>query len=374
MTEITTLNDFIQWVESINPDLEPEKYLFRGLPNKDYAVEASAWRRLPDEHDRSSLEEFLEVNKDLINKARAQGHGNRYGRRLTDLEILAELQHFRAATCLIDFTYSAQIALWFACEPLPEEKPGKVVAVLNDPNTVEEITPQTLEEDRDIDSFFNKENPNKMWQPQLYRWQPYQLSNRITHQHSVFLFGGTQVIFPDENCICVIVEEKKQEVLKSLEQFSHITGDVLFPDFEGFALEHRHDKPYRFPDYYKLGDQAYQRNQDDDAILYYTTAIRMNPKNDDAYASRGLAKLRKSLSGENLYEESIEDLDSAINLNNRKSFFYTVRGLVYKFWGNTIKAENDFRNALQLAQQANDTFAIRRLEKELHNLNNTTAD
>ena len=31
MTEITTLNDFINWVESINPNLEPEKYLFRGL-------------------------------------------------------------------------------------------------------------------------------------------------------------------------------------------------------------------------------------------------------------------------------------------------------------------------------------------------------
>ena len=286
MTEITSLNDFIQWVESINPDLEPEKYLFRGLPNKDYAVEASAWRRLPDKHDRSRLDEFLEVNETLIKKARAQGHDERYGRKLKDLEILAELQHFRAATCLIDFTYSAQIALWFACQPLPEEKPGKVVAVLNDPNTVEEITQETLDENRDIDSFFNVENPNKMWQPQLYRWQPYQLNNRITSQHSVFLFGGAQIIHPDEECVCVIVAKKKEEVLKSLEQFSHITGDILFPDFEGFALENSHDKPYHFPDYYKLGDQAVQKNQYEDAISYYTIAIRMNPQNENAYAMR----------------------------------------------------------------------------------------
>ena len=364
MTEITTLNDFIQWVESINPNLEPEKYLFRGLRNKEYAVEASAWRRLPDEHDRSSLEEFLEVNKDLINKARAQGHNDRYGRKLTDLEILAELQHFRAATCLIDFTYSAQIALWFACQPLPEEKSGKVVAVANDPNIVEEITQQILKEDRDIDSFFNKENPNKMWQPQLYRWQPYQLNNRITHQHSVFLFGGPQVIFPNEEC--VIVEEKKKEVLKSLEQFSHITGDVLFPDFEGFALQHGHDKPYRFPDYYKLGNQAYQKNQDDDAISYYTAAIRMNPQNDDAYVMRAMSKVRL-----NLYEESIKDFDDAIKINDSRSALYQGRGFVYKWWGKTTEAEDDFRRALRLAQQANNINAIHHIENALRNINNT---
>ena len=367
MTEITTLNNFIQWAQSINPDLEPEKYLFRGLRNKEYAVEASVWRRLPDKHDRSSLEEFLEVNKDLIKKARAQGHDDRYGRKLTDLEILAELQHFRAATCLIDFTYSAQIALWFACQPLPEEKSGKVVAVLNDPMTVEEITQETLEEDRDIDSFFKKENPNKMWQPQLYRWQPHQLNNRITPQHSVFLFGGPQVIFPNKEC--VIVAEKKAEVLKSLEQFSHITGDILFPDFEGFALQHGHDKPYRFPDYYKLGDQAYQKNQNDDAITYYTIAIRMNPQNDEAYASRALAKIRLGR-----YEESIRDLDTAIKINNNRIFSHYARALAYKFWGKTAEAENNFRRALQLAQQVNDTDTIRRLENELHNLNNTTTN
>ena len=364
MNEIKTLNDFIQWVESINPDLEPEKYLFRGLPNKEYAVEASAWRRLPEKHDRSSLEEFLEVNKTLIKKARVRGHDDRYGRKLTDLEILAELQHFRAATCLIDFTYSAQIALWFACQPLSEEKSGKVVAVRNDPNTVEEITQETLEEDRDIDTFFNVENPNKIWQPQLYRWQPHQLNNRITSQHSVFLFGGPQVLYVDEECVCVIVGEKKEEILKSLEQFSHITGDRLFPDFEGFALENGHDRPYRFPNYYKLGDQAYQKNQYEDAISYYTTAIRMDSDNEDAYAMRAMVKLRLDQ-----YEESIEDFDDAIKINNSRADLYYGRGFVNELWGKTTEAGNDYRKALQLVQQANNTEAIHRIENKLRNLN-----
>ena len=108
----------------------------------------------------------------------------------------------------------------------------------------------------------------------------------------------------DEECVCVIVAEKKEEILKSLEQFSHITGDRLFPDFEGFALDNSHDKPYRFPDYYKLGNQAYQKNQYEDAISHYTTAIRMDPKNESAYVMRAMAKLFLRQ-----FKEAIEELD-----------------------------------------------------------------
>ena len=338
MTEITTLDDFMRWLESRNPDLEPEKYLFRGLSNEEYAVEASAWRRLPDEHDRSSLEEFLEVNKNLIMEACFQGHHYRYGRKLKDLEILAELQHFRAATCLIDFTYSAQIALWFACQPCQrncQETNGKVVAVLNHPDKVEEVTEDVLEEDRAFDSFFKTENPNKMWQPQLYRWQPRQLNNRITPQHSIFLFGGAQVIFPDEGC--VIVAKNKKEILKSLEQLSHITEGMLFPDFEGFALQHSHDKPYPFPDYRKLGDQAFRDHEYEDAISKYSKAIRLYPKNPELYYMRGRAK-----SDYGQKEDAIEDYNQTINLNLQHLNAYYYRARVKHSLGQFEKAIKDY--------------------------------
>ena len=41
--KIDTFNDFMEWVESINPNLESEMYLFRGLSNKGYLMEASAF-------------------------------------------------------------------------------------------------------------------------------------------------------------------------------------------------------------------------------------------------------------------------------------------------------------------------------------------
>ena len=55
---------------------------------------------------------LLKINEEMIKNARLQGHGEKDGQRFSDLELLAELQHYGAATCLIDFTYSAQVALW----------------------------------------------------------------------------------------------------------------------------------------------------------------------------------------------------------------------------------------------------------------------
>lgn len=194
-------------MESINPNLESELYLFRGLSNEKYQIEASAWRRLPSTYNRSSLDEFLEINRVLIKEARLQGHDYKNGRKLTDLEVLSELQHLGAATCLIDFTYSAQIALWFACQSNPNSPTnGNVGAVLNNPNTIEEITAKMIEE-RDFDSFFNVQS-HKLWRPQLYRWQPRHLNNRIASQDSVFLLGGTKLFIQMKNVLLKQVARK----------------------------------------------------------------------------------------------------------------------------------------------------------------------
>ena len=125
-TEITTLNQFIEWIDQLKEQTEHSnlgRCLFRGLSNKEHSIEASAWRRLTHEADRKNLERFLEINRGLINDARLYEHDRKNGRELKDLEILAELQHFRAATCLIDFTYSAQVALWFACQSSHKKSP-----------------------------------------------------------------------------------------------------------------------------------------------------------------------------------------------------------------------------------------------------------
>ena len=146
---IETLNAFLEWAERFND----EQYLFRGVTNACHEIQASAYRCLPcpDEDNPSKL---LKLNEELIEKARSRGHDQRDGRRLSNLELLAELQHFGAATCLIDFTRSALVALWFACQQSCKvEANGKVFAVrCNDTERFKTVEAKLLE--NEIGSFF----------------------------------------------------------------------------------------------------------------------------------------------------------------------------------------------------------------------------
>ena len=95
---VKTLSGFMKWVEQFNDG----QYLFRGVSKHTHKMGASAYRRLP-ESERNNPNRLLKINQELIDKARLLGHDHKDGRYLSDLELLAELQHFGAATCLIDF-------------------------------------------------------------------------------------------------------------------------------------------------------------------------------------------------------------------------------------------------------------------------------
>lgn len=323
MQHIEDFNQFMKWIDRINPNSEPEKYLFRGLSDHNYQVEASAWRRLPSGHDVNSLEPFLEINKNLIKEARLQGHDHRNGRELFDLEVLAELQHFGAATCLIDFTYSAQVALWFACQQDPNQSlgtNGKVAAVLNIPEIIKEVTADTVK--KHCDYFFNGDNGDNErmidseLESVLYRWQPRQLNNRILSQQSVFVLGDKH-IRPNEACI--IRARCKENILKSLEKHANITGKTLFPDFEGFARQHSHDKDYRFPDYATLADREFQRSEFDRALSNLNKVIELEPNDPWHFYRRAHVKYYLGMHNSRLeyLNEANRDLHSALTLTKR---------------------------------------------------------
>ncbi len=334
-TPIETLNEFMEWVQK----LESEEYLFRGLSSAGYDIMASAYLRLDPEAEPQQL---LEMNKELIKDARLQRHDHRNGRELSDLEVLAELQHFRAATCLIDFTYSAPVALWFACQPTSEDDPnGKVSAVRNDPMRITEITLDLLTKDTELDHFFKADENGKY---PLYRWQPSQLNNRIIPQHSVFLFGHDKIIKPDAECI--IAADSKQEILESLRSFSHISDMTLFPDFDGFVRRRSHDIPYpqlSASEYYERGNQALQRDEYQPAINDYTRAIALQSDYADAYNNRGFAY---DEIGE--YQAAIKDYDKAIELKPDDAEVHNNKGVAYGNIGEYQAAIRDYDKAIAL--------------------------
>ena len=263
---VKTLNSFIKWAAQFNDG----QYLFRGVSKDSYKIEASAYRRLP-EGARNNPDILLRINQDLIEKARLLGHDQKNGQRLPDLELLAELQHFGAATCLIDFTRNALVALWMACQQSTTgEANGKVVAVRSDDFArFETITPELIT-DKDIDYFFREDEQRGY---PLYQWQPKYQNNRIIAQQSVFIFGGAQI---ETEAECVILKSGKGDMLTSLDKVSGITEGSIYPDFDGFARLHAHNKPYIEPDpqgYLQRGVEVHQRGDLEDAIDDYDEVI-----------------------------------------------------------------------------------------------------
>lgn len=271
---VKTLSSFIKWAAQFNDG----QYLFRGVSKDSYKIEASAYRRLPSEADKNP-DRLLKINKQLIDAARLLGHDQKNGQRLSDLELLAELQHFGAATCLIDFTRNALVALWMACQQSTTgEANGKVFAVRSDESAqLETITPKLVAEE-DIDYFF-KADEQKGYP--LYQWQPKYQNNRIIAQQSVFVFGGAQV---ETEAECVILKSGKGDMLTSLDKVSGITEGTIYPDFDGFARLHAQNKPYVEPDpqdHLQRGVEAHQRGDLEDAIRHYDQVISLlNPEGD----------------------------------------------------------------------------------------------
>ena len=346
---VKTLSDFLEWASQFDDGT----YVFRGVPNDKYDIQASAYRRVPENEQNSEdkgFPTFVEINTALIREAQLRGYDQKDGRSLGDLEILAGLQHFKAATCLIDFTYSAQVALWFACaqdSKTSDLTNGKVFAVHKDADRFIEIEPDSLKEP--IPYFLDSN------EPQLYHWQPRQQNNRILAQQSIFFFGHYEF---EEDAACIIEKCKMEDIRTELERVSGITEIRLFPDFEGFASLRDDQTPYMplsAAEYTKRADQAVRRNKFDAAIADYDMAIYRNPNDAFTYYRRGLAKAEQEQ-----YDVAIADYNEAIRLNSGDASSYYQRGRAKAKLKQYDAAIADYNEAIRL--NPNDEFIYNQRE------------
>lgn len=350
ITHFTTLMQFVEWVKQ----LVPGEYLFRGVPNETYGIQASAFRR---PKNNRNFKKFVEINKSLIEDARLQGLDEKGGRELEDLEILAELQHHGAATCLIDFSYSAQVALWFACgqdlKTIQNCNPphGKVLAVRKDRVKFKKITPELLK--KEIDYFLQDGEMAR-----LYQWQPRQLNNRIIAQQSIFLFGHFQFGADEE---CIIHNGSKQDILTELRDVAGISEAMLFPDFDGFARLRSESISYVQPDtsdYRERGSELYQRGEYEQAISYYDEAIAIDSDDAQTYFLRGIAKRENEL-----HEDAIIDFDKAININPNNAESYHWRGIAKSQISQHENAIADFDKAININPNNAESYHWRGVSK-----------
>ena len=347
LRNIETLYEFMEWTKQLtNRQNWQSQYLFRGVTRKCYELEASALRRLlPKDRNIASL---LDITRELIRDARDQGHGEKDGRRLHDLEILAELQHIGAATCLIDFSRSVLVALWIACQKSSKEpqEDGKVCAIRShDSGGTREF--KTISHDlvkEDISYFFK---PNEIGKYPIYQWTPKLQNNRIIAQHSVFIFGRPTI---DADFECVIKQENKHGILRDLKLLFNIDEGRMYPDLHGFAQLYAQDKCRSTPfpeDYLQHGFKAQERGDFDDAIRYYSNVIELNSTGSHftfiAYSERG-----RIYGVQGKLDKAIEDYTKAIGIEPYSALNYNNRGVAYYKQGKPDKAIEDCTRAIEL--------------------------
>ena len=349
-----TLSRYMSWVQTLKG-----RHAFRGQANAAWGLWSSAYRRLLGKSADPGLIGYLFTGylHERVNEAcmRFSECGD-----LQPLEVMARLQHYGAATGLIDFTESPLAALWFACKDKPGNN-GKVFAVrLDNAKKIREIkTRDGLK--GELDEFFPIDPPDKLW-----TWRPGDGDSRMMTQQSLFIFGRPEIEGGFVSDDFIVQASEKGEVFALLENLG-VSETFMFSDFAGFAAANASSKDYdlqRVKTYYSekidkspekiefhlqrgLVNMALDNHRD--ALVDFDYAIVLRPDNVLAHNSRGgvLAIL-----GYN--EEALAACNHAITLAPSHAAAYIMRGLAKIKSGNTKGAIADWKKAKQLAEQSGD--------------------
>ena len=345
--------------------------LFRGLSKESYLggerggkrlIYSSLCRRLGGGADEDSVEVpedlFIAESTRLLSDAKMQWHHRRDGKELQDLELTAELQHYEAATCLIDFTRNPLLALWFACGGFSSSKngdeEGAIVAFeAGEPSECKTIDSGDIE--KSIDELLQPEGGIK----KPYVWNPSQGQNtRITAQQSAFVFGRTAIEIAPSH-VCYVGD--KENILKKLSACGITKKSLFSGDFDGFA---RILNSVLSPkaDYYRIAREKQANGEESDqrlAVLYYDKVLEKG-KDMLAYGYRGVAKF--SLGD---HRDAIADYDQLIALSPKSAGAYNNRGIAKRNLGDYKDAIADYDRAIEFAPQYADAYNNRGYAKEI---------
>lgn len=304
------------------------EYAYRGQENAEWKLESAAARRLRQDGMEGFY--FERYHREVIlEPARMDGYGFADGRELSDLELLANLQHHGAATCLIDFTRNFLVALWFATLEDKEKNHGRVFIVNTNQIDIfrslgKEDMEYKIEEILTPDLMGGQKHkpypePLRMLsgiKPKCWYWSPPDINRRIMKQDSLFVFGQKGI---DEDGLAEsisISKDCKKEIQEELRVLG-ITRGSLFKDLPGFAALHAHNTPLPMDsmsaeEYFRQGIEASRRDDHQSAIQNFGKATAKKSRYIEAHYFRGMEKLN---SGD--YEGAVSDLTKTLNINPR---------------------------------------------------------
>ena len=339
-----------------------ESCAFRGQGDSEWRLESGAVRRIVKEQGDAilhveKLHKLVAVyQRDvLIDPAITRALDLDEHGRMSELELLAKLQHFGAATALLDFTWDPLVALWFACEE--GDKDGKVFA-LNIGGTDGAPRLAKREEQKTVEEVFKQERGRG-----VVLWEPTMRGDsmlRILRQRSVFVIGPP--IIPQELVREILIEKDRKAAIKQeLSEFFDKGEDSLFMDVQGFAHANRWRNPISQlsdPSWYGgLGNKAYREGRYEDAVRHYTTAIELGLDEGHMYVRRGNARTDIKQ-----FKDAESDFTEAINRRGRYGPYpimnerwqigaiYMNRGNVRYALGKAADAIEDYSIGIELAE------------------------
>lgn len=201
------VNSFDELVNVINAAMKKAvdqniQFAWRGQTNASWALHSSLYRRVLLTKEKVVQEnEIAAEEKKILTELHRWGlHSSAQTGRLSILNQLAMLQHYGAPTRMIDITFNAWVAAWFAVEekwhngePQSENVDARLFAF--------DVTDRLINENSELrpweDSLSRpwKEGESaavdkKEWTTSVFAWKPANLNGRIAAQNGGFLFGG----------------------------------------------------------------------------------------------------------------------------------------------------------------------------------------
>ena len=328
----------------------PGVYAYRGQHDSQWSLYSAATRRLIEEHGEGIVADpefqqlYIDYHREvLIEPARTRGFGSEPGRRLTDVELLAKLQHFGAATGLLDFSWSPLVALWFASEDPTCD--GRLFLVdTNDPIGVARVPSE--EGAQKLDAALG-EGPGP---PHLSYWEPTMsgdASVRILRQRSVFVIG--RPLLPSGTSIVqeILVSKGEKEALQRELHILDFSQESLFQDVYGFseATAGRPVPQLTSEAYRRRGNRHYQSGDYAEARAAYDKSIELAPESGLTYFLRGNVH---AACGH--HWEAIEDYDRAEAYLGQ--IHPTIHDSVFFNRGNSKAELSDYEDALEDYTQA----------------------
>ena len=355
---IQLLPKYIQHIQETARSLDT--LVFRGQSDASWSLRSGATRRLNAigvENDGPDfLDEYLDYHSSLLDRARrVMPYGDK-GQSSTPLQLLAKLQHFGAATGLLDFTHNPLVALWFACDEPGHD--GKVFFLSKELPHTSYVTPALEEGDfRNILSTAN--DPTG---PGYLLWEPTvegDAALRILGQRSVFVMGRPAIDTRHVHGV-VIDAADKERLREELEQLD-VSEQTIYRDLVGFCGLERADAQYvpptTAPAYLRRGNSAFRRGEHSEAIDAYSKCLGLGGDHAETHFLRGNAKAAAKR-----YRDAIDDYDAALQFPELKKgkggstrypwFYYAIlfnRGNMQACLGEHENAMEDYRRASEVA-------------------------